>query len=150
MFQNILVPIDFSEDSYYALEHAIKLAEKFNSTLFILHVNHDESMLYHYLSEEEFEEIRKRALNEAKKQLEMLNQKFPKLKDIDHNYNVRRGVPYVEIIEEIESKPIDLVIIGSHGRTGAKRFFFGGTAEKVARRAKTNIMITRRYDFEEN
>ena len=144
MFQNILVPIDFSEDSYFALEHAIKLAEKFNSTLYILHVNHDESLLYYYLSEVEFEEIRKKALNEARKQLEMLNEKFPHLKNINHHYKVRRGVPYVEIIEELESKPIDLVIIGSHGKTGAKKFFFGGTAEKVARRAKTNILITRR------
>ncbi len=144
MFQNILVPIDFSEDSYYALRHGIRLAEKFNSTLFILYVNHDESMLFHYLSEDEYEKLRKKALEEAKQQLEKLIEKFPELKDIDCHYNVRRGVPYVEIIEEIEEKPIELVIIGSHGRTGAKKFFFGGTAEKVARRAKTNIMITRR------
>ncbi len=144
MFQNILVPIDFSEDSYYALEHGIEIAEKFGSRLYILHVNHDESLLFHYLSEEEFEEIRKKAYNEAKKQLEMLKERFPKLSKVQHSYSVRRGIPYVEIIEEIESKPIDLVIIGSHGRTGAKKFFFGGTAEKVARRAKTNILITRR------
>ena len=144
MFQNILVSIDFSEDSYYALKHGIRLAEKFNSTLFILYVNHDESMLFHYLSEEEYEKIKEKALQEAKKQLEKLIEKFPELNNIDCHYNVRRGVPYVEIIEEIESKPIDLVIIGSHGRTGAKKFFFGGTAEKVARRARTNIMITRR------
>ena len=144
MFQNLLVPIDFSEDSFYALEHGIRLAEKFNATLFILYVNHDESMLFHYLNEEEYEKIRKKALEEAKQQLEKLIEKFPELRDIDCHYNVRRGVPYVEIIEEIEEKPIDLVIIGSHGRTGAKKFFFGGTAEKVARRANTNIMITRR------
>ncbi len=144
MFKNILVPVDFSEDSYFALKTGIKLAEKFSSTLYILHVNHDESMLFHYLSEEEYNEIRERIYNEAKKQLEMLREKFPELKDISHKFHVRRGIPYVEIIEEIENNPIDLVIIGSHGKTGAKKFFFGGTAEKVARRAKTNIMITRR------
>ena len=144
MFQNILIPIDFSEDSFYALEQGIELAKKFDSTLFILHVNHDESLLFHYLNEDEYEEIRKRALKEAEEQLNKLKERYPEINKINHKYHVRRGIPYVEIIEEIENNPIDLVIIGSHGKTGAKKFFFGGTAEKVARRAKTNILITRR------
>jgi nucleotide-binding universal stress UspA family protein len=143
-FKSILVPVDFSEDSFYALEQGIEIANRFNSKLIILHVNHDESMLFHYLSEDEYERVKERLLEDAKEQLENLVEKFPVLSEIDYHYSVRRGVPYVEIVEETEKEHIDLVIVGSHGKTSAKKFFYGGTTSKVARRAKCSVMITRR------
>jgi nucleotide-binding universal stress UspA family protein len=143
-FQSILVPVDFSEDSLYALEHGIMLAKQFDSKLIILHVNHDESMLFHYLTEEEYDKIRERLLNDAKAQLESLVDKFSELAKVDYHYKVRRGVPYVEIVEETEQENIDIVIVGSHGKTSAKKFFYGGTTSKVARRAKCSVMITRK------
>jgi nucleotide-binding universal stress UspA family protein len=143
-FKSILVPVDFSEDSFYALEQGIEIANRFNSKLIILHVNHDESMLFHYLSEDEYERVKERLLEDAKEQLENLVEKFPVLSEVDYHYSVRRGVPYVEIVEETEKEHIDLVIVGSHGKTSAKKFFYGGTTSKVARRAKCSVMITRR------
>ena len=143
-FKSILVPVDFSDDSFYALEQGIEIAGQFNSKLIILHVNHDESMLFHYLSEEEYANVKERLLNDAKKQLEYLVEKFPKLSEIEYHYSVRRGVPYVEIVEETEKENIDLVIVGSHGKTSAKKFFYGGTTSKVARRAECSVMITRK------
>ncbi len=143
-FKSILVPVDFSEDSFYALEQGIEIAKQFDSKLIILHVNHDESMLFHYLSEDEYERVKERLLEDAKEQLENLVEKFPVLSEIDYHYSVRRGVPYVEIVEETEKEHIDLVIVGSHGKTSAKKFFYGGTTSKVARRAKCSVMITRR------
>ncbi len=145
-FKTILVPIDFSDDSLNALKHGIEIAKKFNSKLFILHVNHDESLLYHYLTDEEFEELKERIIKDVQNQLEKLEDKFPELKDIDYHYRIRRGVPYVEIVEETEKEHVDLVIVGSHGKTSAKKFFYGGTTSKVARRAKCNVMITRLND----
>ena len=143
-FKSILVPVDFSEDSFYALEQGIEIAKQFDSKLIILHVNHDESMLFHYLSEDEYSRVRDKLFEDAKKQLENLVEKFPVLSEIDYHYSVRRGVPYVEIVEETEKEHIDLVIVGSHGKTSAKKFFYGGTTSKVARRAKCSVMITRR------
>jgi nucleotide-binding universal stress UspA family protein len=143
-FKSILVPVDFSDDSLFALEKGIEIAKRFDSKLIILHVNHDESMLFHYLSEEEFEKVKERLLEDAKKQLENLVTKFPELSEIDYHYSVRRGVPYVEIVEETEKEHIDLVIVGSHGKTSAKKFFYGGTTSKVARRANCSVMITRK------
>ncbi len=144
--RNILVPIDFSEDSYYALEYALDLAASHGSTLSILYVNRDESLLYHYLSASEYEAIRNRALEDAKEKLGGLEKRFPKLKNIDYHYHVRRGVPYVEILEELESNPVDLVVIGSHGRHGSKKYFYGTTAEKVVRRTNKTILVTRKPD----
>ncbi len=143
-FNTILVPVDFSDDSLYALQQGIDLAKKFNSKLLILHVNHDESMLFHYLSDDEFEELKQRIIKDVQTQLEKLEDKFPDLKKLDYHYRIRRGVPYVEIVEETEQENVDLVIVGSHGRTSAKKFFYGGTTSKVARRAKCSVMITRK------
>jgi nucleotide-binding universal stress UspA family protein len=144
--KTILAPIDFSEDSYYALKYALDLAATHGSTLCILYVNRDESMLYHYLSTSEYEAIRNRALEDAKAMLKDLENKFPKLKDIDYHYHVRRGVPYVEILEELEKNPVDLVVIGSHGRHASKKYFYGTTAEKVVRRTNNTILVTRKPD----
>ncbi|NIA19877.1 MAG: universal stress protein [Xanthomonadaceae bacterium] len=144
--KTILVPIDFSEDSLYALEYALDLAGSHNSTIRILYVNRDESMLYHYLSANEYETIRDRALEDAKTELKKLEIKFPKLKDIEYHYHVRRGVPYVEILEDLEKNPVDLVVIGSHGKHASKKYFYGTTAEKVVRRTNTTILVTRKPD----
>jgi len=144
--KTILAPIDFSEDSYYALEYALDLAATHGSTLYILYVNRDESMLYHYLSTSEYEAIRNRALEDAKTMLGDLENKFPKLKEIEYRYHVRRGVPYVEILEELEKNPVDLVVIGSHGKQASKKYFYGTTAEKVVRRTNNSILVTRKPD----
>jgi len=144
--KSILVPIDFSDDSLYALEYALDLASSHNSTVRILYVNRDESMLYHYLSTSEYEAIRDRALEDAKAELKNLENKIPELKEVEYRYHVRRGVPYVEILEELEKNPVDLVVIGSHGRHGSKKYFYGTTAEKVVRRTDTTILVTRKPD----
>ncbi len=141
---SILVPTDFSEDSYYALEHAIEVAQLRQCKLTILHVNHDESMLFHYLSEREYEKFKQEALNDARIELEKIVERFPKMKEISYNYHIRRGIPYVEILDEIEKNPVDLVVIGSHGLSNlALKYYYGSTVEKIVRRAKTSILVTR-------
>ncbi len=142
--QSILVPTDFSEDSYYALDHAIDVAKRRQCRLTILHVNHDESMLYHYLSKREYEKFKQDALADARIELEKLVERFPELKDISYSYHIRRGIPYVEILDELEKNPVDLVVIGSHGRSNlAFNYYYGTTVEKIVRRAKTSILVTR-------
>jgi len=141
---SILVPVDFSDDSYYALQHAIEIAQLRKCPLTILHVNHDESMLHHYLSEQEYERLKEGAMADARIELEGLVERFPALKNISYSYHLRRGIPYVEILEELEKKPVDLVVIGSHGRSNLDlKFYYGSTVEKIVRRAKTSILVTR-------
>ncbi len=141
---SILVPTDFSEDSYYALGHALELARWRGCRLTILHVNPDESVLFRYLSEKEFEALRQEAIRDANQQLEKLVQRFPDLLQVEHSFHIRRGNPVVEILAEIEAHPVDLVVIGSHGRgSEGLEFFYGSTAEKVVRRTSTSVLVTR-------
>lgn len=144
---SIMVPTDFSEDSYYALSHAIEIAERRQCPLTILHVNPDESMLHHYMSDKEYQRLQESALADARLELESLIKRFPKLKEISYSYHIRRGIPYVEILEELEAHPVDLVVIGSHGRSNlAMKYYYGSTVEKIVRRVRTNILVTRSPD----
>jgi nucleotide-binding universal stress UspA family protein len=56
---------------------------------------------------------------------------------------VLKGVPSEEIIKFTEENQIDLVVMGTHGRKGLDRVFFGNTAEKVVKRASCPVMTVR-------
>ncbi|HET7318751.1 MAG TPA: universal stress protein, partial [Nitrospirota bacterium] len=56
---------------------------------------------------------------------------------------VVRGVPFVEIIKTAKDKNADMIVIGTHGRTGIDHMLFGSTAEKVVRKAPCPVLAVR-------
>jgi universal stress protein A len=62
-------------------------------------------------------------------------------KDIEHV--VLTGIPYEEISRFAEEEKIDLIVIGTHGRTGLDRMLFGSTAEQVVRHAPCPVITVR-------
>ena len=52
---------------------------------------------------------------------------------------LREGVPFAEILKAAEDAPIDLIVLGSHGRTGLSHFLIGSVAERVVRRARCSV-----------
>jgi nucleotide-binding universal stress UspA family protein len=54
-----------------------------------------------------------------------------------------RGVPFVEIIKTAKDRNVDLIVIGTHGRTGIDHMLFGSTAEKVVRKAPCPVLTVR-------
>ncbi|MGA1861675.1 universal stress protein [Deferribacter thermophilus] len=144
IYKHILVMTDFSDDALYAVKVSANLAKSNNSKLTILHVAHDESQLKLYVNEEEFENIRKKLDEEINNQLKSLNNSVPLLNELEVDYIIRRGIPYVEGLLEIEKGIYDLVVIGSHGKTSIKKFFYGSTAEKIVRRAPISVLVTRK------
>jgi nucleotide-binding universal stress UspA family protein len=56
---------------------------------------------------------------------------------------VVRGVPFVEIIRIAKERHVDLIVIGTHGRTGIDHMLFGSTAEKVVRKASCPVLTVR-------
>jgi len=144
-YKHILVMTDFSDDALYALEIAASMAKMGGSELTILHVAHDESQLSLYVGEDTLSRIRRELDNEIDEQLKDLKKAVPVLKEIKQvNYVIRRGIPYVEGIIEIEKGNYDLVVLGSHGQSSIKKFFYGSTVEKVARRSPVSVLITRK------
>ena len=56
---------------------------------------------------------------------------------------VQQGVPYREILDMAHTQQVDLIVMGTHGRTGLEHFFLGSVAEKVVRLAPCPVMVTR-------
>jgi nucleotide-binding universal stress UspA family protein len=119
------------------------LAKFYNAKLTILHVAHDESQLQIVLNAGEYENIKKRMDEEINKNFNKLMNDVALIKELEVNTVIRRGVPYVEGLIEIEKNIYDLVVLGSHGHTGIKKFYYGSTAEKIVRRSNISVHITR-------
>jgi nucleotide-binding universal stress UspA family protein len=69
------------------------------------------------------------------------NEVVAMVKDVEKM--VVRGVPFVEIIRTAKEKNADLIVIGTHGRTGIDHMLFGSTAEKVVRKASCPVLTVR-------
>jgi nucleotide-binding universal stress UspA family protein len=84
------------------------------------------------------EDMQKSAWNEMEKwNAEVAAQ----VKDVEKM--VVRGVPFVEIIKTAKSKNADMIVIGTHGRTGIDHMLFGSTAEKVVRKSPCPVLTVR-------
>ncbi len=138
--KKILVPIDFSEHSFNALEYAKILAEKFNAELILLNVI--EPVVF-------TADLTMGQINIPAIESELVQKSDEKLKEIIEKLKgkfnvkgaVRIGKPYVEIIEFSKNENIDLIVIGTHGHTGVEQFLFGSTAEKVIKKSTCPVLI---------
>jgi nucleotide-binding universal stress UspA family protein len=132
--QTVLVAIDFSDCARGALRQAKSLMAEKPFRIIALHViDHDfiAECIRHELGDEG--QIKKKLFMEAKAKLrDYLAQENIKTDRIQ--MIVSEGVPYIEINKKAVENNVDMVIIGSCGKTGDMgRIFFGGTTEKVLR-----------------
>jgi len=72
---------------------------------------------------------------------------YPELKSIPHNVKLLKGTAFIEIINEAKEYKADLIIIGTHGRTGLEHVLFGSTAEKVVRKAPCPVLTIKPKNF---
>lgn len=136
----VLFPTDFSETANLALKRAVALVEDFDAELFVLHVVDDTLISTHVQTERELilKELRAHALEEMKKGLPV-----HLLENFDTVGAVKRGEPGKAIAAYAETHACDLIVMGSHGRTGVKRALLGSVADKVVRQAKCGVFIER-------
>lgn len=141
--ERILFPTDFSEGSLNALRSAVDLAKHYNARLSILHVIYDIGKAYDsHVPHISTDEIHKEMNVWAMKQLEKCCiEETRGLVNVDKSVLV--GVPYEEIIRFAENEKIDLIVIGTYGRSGFERLIFGSTAERVVRSAPCPVMTVR-------
>ncbi len=137
----ILVPVDFSPFSEYATKYALHFAEKFHASITLLHV----IVLYEADADEEkqikqLEEIIKRKEENTQKLIDQQHQKIdPKKHKIDSK--VIRGISAANsILEFIDENDYDIVVMGTHGRTGIKNWIYGSVAEKVVRLSQIPVL----------
>jgi nucleotide-binding universal stress UspA family protein len=144
-FNRILVPTDFSELSSLALEYGQALAERFGASLHVLHVIEDPFILGATSSEiyvPDVPALRAALVTEAEAQLASL---LPdRMRDaVRVTSEVRVGHAAAVISGVAETTPCDLIVMGTHGRTGVAHLFLGSVAEKVVRTAPCPVLTIR-------
>ncbi len=141
--KTILFPTDFSNGARAAMDHAVSLASDYKAKLILLYVIQDISIAEWYIPSslsvtDLVEEMQKSAWKEMDKWTAEVSAKVG-----DVAKAVVRGVPFVEIIKTAKEKNADLIVIGTHGRTGIDHMLFGSTAEKVVRKAPCPVLTVR-------
>lgn len=146
--KKILVPTDFSETSKYAMEYALELAKSFNAEVEIVHVIFDESQVVaFYLPQVTFQNLDQELEDAANKQMQEFLSSFPILNEIIYSVKMLKGTAFVEIINEAKEYNADMIVIGTHGRTGLEHVLFGSTAEKVVRKAPCPVLTVKPKNF---
>lgn len=143
MFSTILLPTDFSECSAEAAEVARSLAERFGSQVVVLHVLDEPATLDPmFRGDVPLEMLRTRMEQFARENMDaFLARHFSGFDRFDTV--VATGIPYREIIGTARDAGADLVVIGTHGRTGVEHVIFGSTAEKVVRMSPCPVLSVR-------
>jgi nucleotide-binding universal stress UspA family protein len=133
--KRILFPTDFSENSEYAFLYALAFAREFGSKLYLLHV------VYFPPQMPEFDigRVLDKLVKDAEKNLRKLIQKTGETQVVFHP-EVRLGLEYREITQFAEKEKIDLIVMGTQGRTGLAHAFLGSVAERVVRYASCPVL----------
>jgi nucleotide-binding universal stress UspA family protein len=142
MFKKIVCPIDFSEFTDEILKYAVNITKKFNAELHLIHIIPNLNYFTPYesfLTPENLVAIEKNIEKEVEKDFEKVT------KDIDMPLKkiVKTGATFVEIIDYIKEEDIDLVVMGTHGRSGIEHILIGSVAEKVVRKSPCPVLTIR-------
>ena len=141
--KKILVPIDFSEHSKNALQYAISFAKQFDSELILVYVVEPTI----YPADFSFGQIAVPNIENDLRERGEAELKQLVLTQIGDVLPARTLVltrkPFLEIIDTADEENVDLIIIATHGHTGVEHILFGGTAEKVVRKAPCPVLVVR-------
>jgi nucleotide-binding universal stress UspA family protein len=145
--RQILCPIDFSDHARRALDHAIAIARWYESTVTVLHVFSPAPVAAYGPGPVVFEPI---VLTPADRDQLLADTKaFAETEiapGIAIEAAVREGNAAGEILEQAASMKADLLVLGTHGRSGFERLLLGSVAEKVLRKASCPVMtVPRRH-----
>ena len=142
--KKILAPIDGSDSSVLAARYAVALAEMSGAEVLLIHA----VVSLPYLQHKSGGDVLDTYVEEAKRYAEMW---FDQIKEMAAKRNVRTTSEVVLEVESIadvianyaKSHNVDLVVIGSRGRTGLKRFLLGSVASGVVSHAQCPVLIAR-------
>lgn len=143
--KRILVPVDFSPCSEKALRYAVALAGPFDADLDLLHVVEGPVVYGPSFVPPEDWLVQSRVA--AREELEKLPGDAAN-KDMTVHRTVRTGTPFLEIIYHAKENSVDLIIMGTHGRSGLAHLLMGSVAERVVRKAPCPVLTVRDPEHE--
>jgi universal stress protein A len=142
--KRILVAVDFSEITGAVVGHGLYLAKAFGAELKLLHVVHippfaeATTWMLPVISTTTDQNLREEIAAGVEKELTKISDQCaeacPNVEAI-----IREGIPFQEIIDCAKEIKADLIILGTHGRTGLSRAIIGSVAERVVRTASCSV-----------
>jgi nucleotide-binding universal stress UspA family protein len=140
--QHILVPMDFSTPSDQAFNYALELAGRLQARITLVHVIQlpalgapvAGSLPVSYLHDLEV------------KTAELMESYAQRVREagLECDTAIVQGVPSQQITDLAHTSGVDLIVMGTHGRTGLQHLLMGSVAEKVVRMAPCSVLVTRR------
>ncbi|NOJ30170.1 MAG: hypothetical protein DA328_08405 [Nitrososphaeraceae archaeon] len=151
LFSKIVVPVDGSENSRHAAKYAIDIGSRYNSQVILMNIiysplNTEYSNLSGFVTPSQIERLAEKAKDEAEKEFEKIIKDNKENIDFD-KADVKTEVVstsisvYSTILEYVKKEDVDLIVMGSRGRTGLKKILLGSTSSGVVTYAECPVMI---------
>jgi nucleotide-binding universal stress UspA family protein len=138
--KQILVPTDFSENAQHALDYAIDLAKQSSAKVHLLHTPVIPTYLLMDLSYSPGPEAITRILNDAQDSLDAEAKRVEEA-GVEHFSAIREGTVHEMIRDYAREHEIDLVVVGTHGRSGVSKLMYGSVTERVVKTVHTPIIV---------
>ena len=145
-FRKILVPVDFSDISVRALRLAVHLARHSGGEITLMHVG----ILPHIYSAELgmsggvgplFTQAGEEMAREQRHRMDKLAaEEIPET--VHHRTVIREGYPPQEVLAQAQEGGHDVIVMGTHGRTGLTRVLLGSVAERVIRESPVPVLVS--------
>ena len=147
-YSNILYCSDFSEEAEMAFHHAVDFCQRYEARLHLLHVlrspyKYMRHVVDEYVESDKGEDtVDEDLMDRAEGDLK--TRYGNRLKECDQAvFEVRVGVPFVEIVRYARENEVDFIVMGASGSSELDKQTFGSTVENVARRAHCHVMAIR-------
>jgi nucleotide-binding universal stress UspA family protein len=135
--RNLLVATDFSQVSDAALDYALSIARRYESTVYVLHVVRPEA--YELVPAESLGSAREMVRRWAEQEMASLLISG-RLRGTPHQVLIAEGELWPAVVSAVEKNEIDLVVLGTHGRAGAAKLLLGSIAEQVFRLSNRPVL----------
>ena len=143
--KKIVCPVDFSECSELALAQAVEIAAQNGAELLLITVAQPvtSAMIGDGTLFTELQPLQAAPEVELQVHLAKLRDKYCAAMLERTSLQVTMGVPFVEIVRCAREAEADLIVMGSHGRTGIEHLLIGSVAERVVRKAPCSVLVVR-------
>ncbi|QSG10127.1 Nucleotide-binding protein, UspA family [Halapricum desulfuricans] len=139
MYDHILVPTDGSKGTTKSIDHASTIARNNDATVHVLYVI--DERLYRAASKDAKEEVIASLKEEGE---HAIDDAVARLEDdgVEIVTEQLRGIPYKSILGYAGEEPIDMIVMGTHGRTGRDRIAtLGSVTERVVKNADAPVLV---------
>jgi len=158
-FKKILYPTDMSETSNHAFSYAVSLANRYDASITIFHVLMNpmptsENLVTNVIGNSKWQELLSQKKTEVVEKIRLRLEKFceetkaelPACPFLMEEVIVKIGNPVEEIIQEVDLKDYDMIIMGAHGHGAIAGAVMGSVSRRVVRRSTTPVLVVRLPD----